>query len=95
MGVNEIITCDVHNKSVFNAVPNMAFENLYLSDMLSLEFLQNEKIMDFNKIICISPDEGAMKRARFFSELLGNAPIGSFYKQRDYTKIINGLFKMV
>ena len=90
MGVNEIITCDVHNKSVLNAVPNMAFENLYLSDMLILDFLTNEKINDFSKIICISPDEGAMKRARFFSELLGNAPIGSFYKQRDYTKMVGG-----
>ena len=90
MGVNEIITCDVHNKSVLNAVPNMAFENLYLSDMLILDFLEKEKITDFSKIICISPDEGAMKRARFFSELLGNAPIGSFYKQRDYTKVVHG-----
>jgi len=90
MGVNEIITCDVHNKSVLNAVPNMAFENLYLSDMLILDFLEKEKITDFSKIICISPDEGAMKRARFFSELLGNVPIGSFYKQRDYTRVVHG-----
>ena len=90
MGVNEIITCDVHNKSVFNAVPSMAFENLYLSDMLILDFLEKEEITDFSKIICISPDEGAMKRARFFSELLGNAPIGSFYKQRDYTRVVRG-----
>lgn len=90
MGVNEIVTCDVHNKSIMNAIPNLAFENMYLGDMLILDLLINEKIMDFNKIMCISPDEGAMKRARFFSELLGNVPIGSFYKQRDYTKIVDG-----
>ena len=90
MGVNEIITCDVHNSSISNAVHNRAFENLYLSDMLILDFLEREKITDFNKIICISPDEGAMKRARFFSELLGNVQIGSFYKRRDYTVVING-----
>lgn len=90
MGVNEIVTCDVHNKGVMNAIPNMAFENMYLGDMLILDLLTNEKITDFGKIMCISPDEGAMKRARFFSELLGNVPIGSFYKQRDYTKVIDG-----
>lgn len=90
MGVNEIVTCDVHNKGVMNAVPNMAFENMYLGDMLLLDLLKNEKIDDFDKFICISPDEGAMKRARFFSDMLGNVPIGSFYKQRDYTKIVNG-----
>lgn len=90
MGVNEIVTCDVHNKSIMNAIPNLAFENMYLGDMLILDLLINEKIIDFDKIMCISPDEGAMKRARFFSELLGNVPIGSFYKQRDYTKIVDG-----
>lgn len=90
LGVNEIVTCDVHNKGVFNAVPNLAFENMYLSDMLILDLLTKEHIDNFDNIICISPDEGAMKRARFFADLLGNSDIGSFYKQRDYTKIIDG-----
>lgn len=90
MGVNEIVTCDVHNKGVMNAVPNMAFENMYLGDILLLNLLKNEEIDDFDKFICVSPDEGAMKRARFFSDMLGNVPIGSFYKQRDYTKVVNG-----
>lgn len=95
MGANEIITCDVHNKGVMNAVPNMAFENMYLGDMMILDLLANEKISDFNNLMCISPDEGAMKRARFFSELLGNVQIGSFYKQRDYTKLIDGKHPIV
>jgi ribose-phosphate pyrophosphokinase len=90
MGVNEIVTCDVHNKSVMNAVPNMAFENMYLGDIMLLDLIEHEKIHDFDKFVCISPDEGAMKRARFFSDLLGNVGIGSFYKQRDYTKVVNG-----
>ena len=41
-----------------------------------------ENILDKEDIICISPDEGAMKRARFFSEVLDNAKMGSFYKYR-------------
>lgn len=90
MGANEIITCDVHNRGIVNAVPGMAFENVYLGDRLLLDLLKNEKINDFSKIICVSPDEGAMKRARFFSDLLGNVPVGSFYKQRDYTKVVDG-----
>ena len=90
MGVNEIVTCDVHNKGIMNAVPNMAFENVYVGDMQLLDLILHEKITDYDKIICVSPDEGAMKRARFFSDMLGNVPIGSFYKQRDYTKVVNG-----
>ena len=95
LGVNEIVTCDVHNKGVMNAVPSMAFENMYLGDTLLLDLINNENIDDFNKIICISPDEGAIKRARFFSDLLGDIPIGSFYKQRDYTKLVDGKHPIV
>ena len=90
MGANEIITCDVHNRGVGNAVHNTAFESVKLGDILLYDLLENEDITDYSKFVCISPDEGAMKRARFFSGLIGNVPIGSFYKERDYTKVVNG-----
>ena len=90
MGVNEIITCDVHNRGVCNAVHMTAFESIKLGDILLYDLLSNEDITDFSKFVCISPDEGAMKRAKFFSGLIGKVPVGSFYKERDYTKIENG-----
>ena len=90
MKANEIITCDIHNRAIANAIPNMAFESMQLGDMLLFDLLITEQITDFSKFVCIAPDEGAMKRARFFSGMLGSTPIGSFYKQRDYTKIVNG-----
>ena len=90
LGVNEIVTCDVHNKSIMNAVPTTAFENMYLTDTMIIDWLAKEDVLDLNDVICISPDEGAMKRARFFSEVLGNVSIGSFYKQRDYSVVVNG-----
>ena len=37
----------------------------------------------------ISPDEGAMSRAVYFSNILG-VDMGMFYKRRDYSTIING-----
>lgn len=82
MGINEIVTYDVHNKGVMNAVHRTAFENVYLTDTMLETWLIKEDIEDKHDIICISPDEGAMKRARFFSEVLDNAKIGSFYKYR-------------
>lgn len=90
MGANEIITCDIHNRGIANAIPTLAFESMQVGDMLLLDLLMHEKITDFSKFVCIAPDEGAMKRARFFSGMLGGTPIGSFYKQRDYTKIVDG-----
>lgn len=89
MGVDEIVTCDVHNKGVMNAIPSTPFENMYLTDIMLAEWLIRENIFDFENIICISPDEGAMKRARFFSEVLDNASMGAFYKYRSQ-QILNG-----
>lgn len=37
----------------------------------------------------ISPDEGAMHRAVYFSNVLG-VDMGMFYKRRDYSKVVNG-----
>ena len=37
----------------------------------------------------ISPDEGAMQRAVYLSNILG-VDMGMFYKRRDYSTIING-----
>ena len=82
MGVNEIVTCDVHNKGVMNAIPSVPFENMYLTGTMLEAWLTRENIIEKEDIICISPDEGAMKRARFFSEVLDNAKMGSFYKYR-------------
>ena len=90
MGANEIITCDVHNRGVMNAVPSTAFESVRLGDTLLWDLLIKEKIDDFSKFICIAPDEGAMKRAKFFSGLIGGVPVGHFYKLRDYTRVVNG-----
>lgn len=95
MGVNEIITCDVHNKGVMNAVPNLAFESVYLTGDLILSILENEKDLNINNIASIAPDSGAMDRARFVSNVLGNGALGYFYKQRDYTKLENGLHPIV
>ncbi len=93
MGVNEIVTCDVHNKGVINAVPKTPFENVYLTDTMLTDLILTEEIFDYENIICISPDEGAMKRARFFSEVIDNATMAAFYKYRDQ-KVFNGNAKV-
>ena len=37
----------------------------------------------------VSPDEGAMHRAVYFSNVLG-VNMGMFYKRRDYSTVVNG-----
>ena len=88
-GVNEVITFDIHNSGICNAIPDIAFENIYATDEMLFNLITKENISSKNLVV-VSPDEGAMKRASLLSDMLGGIPIASFYKQRDYTKLENG-----
>ncbi len=88
MGVSEIITFDVHDPNIINAIPLVAFENFYANNNI-LEAIVKENNIKFENTIIISPDFGAMERARYFAEML-QADVGVFYKRRDLSKIVNG-----
>ena len=86
LGVNHIITFDAHDPNVSNAIPNLPFENFYPTNTILEDLLQTEDLED---ILVISPDMGAMERARYFAEML-DTNVGVFYKRRDLTKVVNG-----
>ncbi len=91
MGVENIITFDAHDPRVQNAIPLKGFETVqpiyqFIKSLLKVE--KNLQI-DSDHMMVISPDEGGMKRAIFFANVLG-LDMGMFYKRRDYTQIVNG-----
>lgn len=88
LGVNNIITFDCHDPNVSNAIPNLPFENIFATETIIKEIFKNEKI-DKDKLLTISPDMGAMERARYYAEIL-RCDVGLFYKRRDLTKLVNG-----
>ena len=91
MGVANIITFDAHDPRVQNAIPLKGFDNY----MPTYQFLQAllssvpDLKLDNEHLMIISPDEGAMSRAVYFSNVL-EVDMGMFYKRRDYSTIING-----
>ncbi|MDO5477242.1 MAG: ribose-phosphate pyrophosphokinase [Eubacteriales bacterium] len=91
MGVDNIITFDAHDPRVQNAIPLNGFDTIqpayqFIKGLLcSVDDLQ----IDSDHMLIISPDEGGMKRAVYFANVLG-LDMGMFYKRRDYTKIVNG-----
>lgn len=91
MGVSNIITFDAHDPRIVNAVPLMGFDNFSPSYQFMKALLRVEKnlIVDKDHLMVISPDEGAMHRAIYFSNVLG-VDMGMFYKRRDYSTVING-----
>ena len=91
MGVSNIVTFDAHDPRVQNAIPLSGFDsfNPPYQFMKALFRAVPDLIPDKDHLMIISPDEGAMHRAVYFSNILG-VDMGMFYKRRDYSTIING-----
>lgn len=91
MGVSNIITFDAHDPRVQNAIPLSGFDSF----MATYQFLKAlaDTVEDFridnDHLMVVSPDEGAMSRAVYFSSILG-VDMGMFYKRRDYSTVVNG-----
>lgn len=86
--VDAIITFDVHNSNIQNAIPCMSFENFYPTYIILKNIIEKEEL-NYENLLVVSPDTGAMDRAIYYASML-NTNVGMFYKRRDLTKIVNG-----
>lgn len=91
MGVSNIMTFDAHDPRVQNAIPLIGFDNFNppYQFMKALLRAEPDLVLDKEHLMIVSPDEGAMHRAVYFSNVLG-VEMGMFYKRRDYSTIVNG-----
>lgn len=91
MGVDNIITFDAHDPRVQNAIPLHGFETVQPTYQFVKALVKNVPDIQFDSehVMCVSPDEGAMSRAIYMANVLG-IDMGTFYKRRDYTKVVDG-----
>lgn len=90
IGVDRIITVDVHDRTVASATPYTGFNNIMPSSTILKEFLLRERNnIDMRNLLVISPDQGAVTRTQQIADQLG-VPMGTFSKARDLTKVVNG-----
>ena len=91
MGVSNILTFDAHDPRVQNAIPLKGFDNFSPNYQFMKALLRAEPDLNVDKdhLMIISPDEGAMHRAVYLSNVLG-VDMGMFYKRRDYSIVVNG-----
>ncbi|BDF34260.1 phosphoribosylpyrophosphate synthetase [Lachnospiraceae bacterium] len=91
MGVSDIITFDAHDPRVQNAIPLQGFDNFNPPYQFMKALLRAEPDLPVDKdhLMVVSPDEGAMHRAVYFSNVLG-VNMGMFYKRRDYSTVVGG-----
>ena len=87
MGVANIITFDAHDPRVQNAIPLSGFDSFNPPYQFMKALFR--AVPDKEHLMIISPDEGAMHRAVYLSNVLG-VDMGMFYKRRDYSKIVGG-----
>ena len=91
LGVENIITFDAHDPRVQNAIPNSGFDSIQPTYQFIKSLFNNvpDLQVDSDHMMIISPDEGAMGRAVYYSNVPG-LDMGMFYKRRDYSRVVNG-----
>jgi ribose-phosphate pyrophosphokinase len=85
LGVNRILTLDIHSREIGNSFNCMRLENLHASYQIirALSRLQGVLSDDF---VVVSPDTGAVDRNKFYASAL-KKPLALLYKERDYSRI--------
>lgn len=85
MGVERIITLDIHSREIENCFNTLKLENLHASYQI---LIQLKRLVDFKdpNLVVASPDTGAILRNKFFAEAL-HKPFSLLYKERDYSKV--------
>ncbi len=88
LGVERIITLDLHCKEIENSFSTLHMENLHASYQILVEL---KKIMDISDpdITVVSPDTGAVARNKFYAQVL-HRPLAMLYKERDYSIVTTG-----
>ncbi|MDR2184840.1 MAG: ribose-phosphate diphosphokinase [Treponema sp.] len=84
LGVNRIITLDIHSREIGNGFNFMRLENLHASYQIIRALSRITGIGD--DFVVVAPDTGAVDRSKFYANAL-KKPLALLYKERDYSRI--------
>ena len=85
LGVNRIITLDIHSREIGNAFNLMRLENLHASYQIIRQLSRIAEIQQGDFVV-VSPDTGAVDRNRFYATAF-KKPLALLYKERDYSRV--------
>jgi ribose-phosphate pyrophosphokinase len=85
LGVDRIITLDVHSREIENCFNKLRLENLHASFQMIEKLASITDVADENLVV-VSPDTGAIDRNKFYASTL-QKPLALLYKERDYSKV--------
>ena len=97
--MKSFITFDAHDPGVEHAVKNMEFDNVYVTNTILSQFINDLDTEDLKQLVFVSPDNGATGRRNVYLNSFNsphiNREAGSFYKQRDYNNLVNGKYPVI
>jgi len=85
MGVDRIITLDIHSKEISHCFHKLSLENLHASYQILRQLSTKIDMME-EDLVVVSPDTGAIERNKFYANSL-KKPLALLYKERDYSKL--------
>jgi ribose-phosphate pyrophosphokinase len=85
LGVDHIITLDIHSRDIMNVFNHIRLENLHASYQIIQTLVGMDDILN-DDFVVVSPDTGAVDRNKFYASAL-KKPLALLYKERDYSKI--------
>ena len=83
LGVERIITLDIHSREIENAFNTCHLENLHGSYQTLIALRKCIDLSDPDLVV-VSPDTGAVSRNKFYAQGL-HRPLAMLYKERDYS----------
>jgi ribose-phosphate pyrophosphokinase len=84
MGIDRIITLDIHSKEIEHTFKNLSMENLHASYQI-LRTLRPHMDLNSEDLTIVSPDIGAIERNKFYADSM-KKPLALIYKERDYSR---------
>jgi ribose-phosphate pyrophosphokinase len=85
LGVDRIITLDIHSRDIGNSFDRMRLENLHASYQIIRTLSRMDGVLN-DDFVVVSPDPGAVDRNKFYASAL-KKPLALLYKERDYSRI--------
>jgi ribose-phosphate pyrophosphokinase len=85
LGVDCLITLDIHSQEIGNAFCRMRLENLHASYQIIRKLSQLVPLGSEDFVVA-APDTGSIDRNKFYATAL-KKPLALIYKERDYSKV--------
>lgn len=97
--IKSFITFDAHDQGVEHAVHNMEFDNFFATNTILEYFINDLSVDELRNLVFVAPDNGATGRRNVYLNSFNtpeiNRSAGSFIKQRDYNKFVDGKYPII